>query len=166
MTAKEFGDGIAGLILLGLIAVGFYACSAADSRREQDAATIRASQDPTEVARLVLRSDTAKAVQVGTTLHVTYNMPENLTNALAIDGVHIDTVALVPLMFEKVAGADAVRLIAYGTLADLRGNLTDQPLVQVKFSRANSATIRWASVAYKNVPKLADKYSVHPALRR
>jgi hypothetical protein len=59
-----------------------------------------------------------------------------------------------------------IRVTAYGQFKDIRGNETTEDVLAAVFTRKNADTIKWGSIAYRNIPLLADDYWIHPQLAR
>jgi len=70
------------------------------------------------------------------------------------------------LIFERLPNVSRVEVSATGEFRDIRGNLNEEEAIRFVFTRSNSATIHWDKIAYSDMPKVADKYWIHPAMRK
>lgn len=71
---------------------------------------------------------------------------------------------VVPAALGKFPKLKSVQLTGLITVRDKRGNEREVQAVVVKFYRANSASIKWATVSPADVIDLSDKKTVSPML--
>lgn len=71
---------------------------------------------------------------------------------------------IVPAALDKFSKLKSVQLTGLLTIRDKRGNEREVQAVMVKFYRAKSASIKWATVNPEDVIGLSDKKTVSPML--
>jgi hypothetical protein len=127
---------------------------------------------PDSVARKVLNGSKESAASAeievdGDTLFVRYSMtPWSMT----IDWTHsifeLHVNDFVKSESEHFPYLMNIKVTAYGQFRDIRGNESTKDILAAVFTRKNADTIKWGSIAYRDIPLLADDYWIHPQLER
>ena len=72
---------------------------------------------------------------------------------------------IVPDIFEQCPQFSEVEVRIKGMFVDKRGNESSEDAAWIRFTRNNAATVNWKNVLSENLPDIADKSWLHPALR-
>jgi hypothetical protein len=129
-------------------------------------------ETPDTVARKVLNASKESAASAeievdGDTLFVRYSIkPWSMTIDWTHDIFELHVHDLVKSEFAQFPYLMNIKVTAYGQFKDIRGNETTEDVLAAVFTRKNADTIKWGSIAYRNIPLLADDYWIHPQLAR
>lgn len=154
-SSNDWARGLAVLIVGGLLAYGWYTNNSHEK-------AVAAAKDPAEIARLVLGAGkVVKATNEDGLLFVEYQMA-----APSSYQFNEDAVAVLPRVFNQAADVDTIALRGRASLFDIRGTETNDVVARLTMRRDTNSTLTWKNVVPSNLPKLADDYWVHPAIRR
>jgi hypothetical protein len=129
-------------------------------------------ETPATVARKVLNASKESAASAeievdGDTLFVRYSIkPWSMTIDWTHDIFELHVHDLVKSEFAHFPYLMNIKVTAYGQFKDIRGNETTEDVLAAVFTRKNADTIKWGSIAYRNIPLIADDYWIHPQLAR
>lgn len=128
----------------------------------------RRLEDPTEVARLLIGSDRAKATGNITSdrFVVSYSLePWALTTSTTRMSWEEHVVKAVPEIFARFPKINTVVIQGRGKFRDVRGNESEKDALVATFHRANAAAIHWDRIDHSKVDQLADTFWQHPGFK-
>lgn len=92
------------------------------------------------------------------------NGDENLTVNMTKEGLWMDTVNLMKKLF-NLPEISEVALLWHLPLTDKYGNVEDEVVMKVTFTREIAEKINWENFQRENIPAIAADYFEHPALK-
>ncbi|MTI59915.1 MAG: zinc ribbon domain-containing protein [Firmicutes bacterium] len=90
---------------------------------------------------------------------------ENFTNNMTRGGINSDSKDIFVKFFNDRNDYDDLVLDWYLKLVDQRGNEKVSRVLLISFDRKNFNTVNWDNIITDNIPKIANSYWAHPAIR-
>lgn len=154
-----------GAIVGIVIVIFFWFAEIKDAKRADE---IETASSPNELVSLLINEADAKveAKRSGSLLSVSYSLaPWALTVSTTKSTFNLQTSEIVPKVFKRFPDIQQIEITGIGSFRDARGHESIDPALRVKFTRVNADTVNWEKVYSADIPKIADRFWMHPSLR-
>ncbi|MEK6890920.1 MAG: hypothetical protein AABX03_02180 [Nanoarchaeota archaeon] len=95
---------------------------------------------------------------------IRYNADDNLNSKMIKGYIINEDIKVLKTLYTKYENISGVGIIAYFPLTDAYGNNEDEAVINLRIDRATADKINWDGLLPENIPTIADKYYIHPAL--
>ena len=103
----------------------------------------------------------------GPTLSISYQFGTGyLTDGHMRRAFNQDVLRAFPSLFSRFPKINRVRLIAFSDFREITGHTVNAVAFVMVMTRQTNQRIKWSAVDPANLPRLADHYHLHPALKK